>query len=89
MWGPSRGLPRVICSHNSYYLWSAGHADAEVLIAVGANPKNLALLYREYSLVDFVRCDYCMSWRANMPVYVARQPITSMNAFWPRTKHYE
>jgi hypothetical protein len=45
----------VICSHNSYDQWSAGHADADVLIAVGANPKDLALLYREYSLVDFVR----------------------------------
>jgi len=89
LWGPSRGLPRVISSHNTYYHWSAGHADADVLIAVGANPKDLDLLYREYSLVDVVRCEYCMSWRAQMPIYVARQPIMSLNAFWPRTRHYE
>jgi hypothetical protein len=89
LWGPSRGLPRVISSHNSYYHWSAGHADADVLIAVDADPEDLAVLYREYSLVDVVRCDYCMSWRANMPIYVARQPIMPMGAFWPRTRHYE
>ena len=88
-WGPARGLPRVISSQNWYYHWSAGHADADVLIAVGANPEDLKQLYREYSLVDHVRCDYCMSWRADMPIYVARQPIASLNDFWPRTKHYE
>jgi 4-amino-4-deoxy-L-arabinose transferase-like glycosyltransferase len=89
LWGPSRGLPRVISSQNTYYHWSVGHADADVLIAVGANPKDLGLLYSEYSLVDVVSCDYCMSWRARMPIYVARQPIMSLNAFWPRTRHYE
>jgi len=89
LWGPSRGLPRVICSHNSFFHWSAGHADADVLIAVGANPKDLDLLYREHSLVDTVRCEYCMSWRANMPIFVARQPVMAMNAFWPRLRHYE
>jgi hypothetical protein len=89
LWGPSRGLPRVISSHNTYYHWSAGHVDADVLIAVSANPKDLDLLYREYSHVDVVRCEYCMSWRAQMPIYVARQPIMSLNAFWPRMRHYE
>jgi hypothetical protein len=89
LWGPSRGLPRVISSHNTYYHWSAGHADADVLIAVGANPKDLELVYREVSLVDVVRCEYCMSWRAQMPIYVARQPIMSLNVFWPRMRHYE
>jgi 4-amino-4-deoxy-L-arabinose transferase-like glycosyltransferase len=89
LWGPSRGLPRVICSHNSYYHWSAGQADADVLIAVGPDPEDLKLLYREYSRVDNVRCEYCMSWRANLPIYVARQPIASLNAFWPKAKHYE
>ena len=89
LWGPARGLPRVISSQNSYYLWSAGHADADVLIAVDANPRDLQLLYREDPLVDVVRCDYCMSWRARMPIYVARRPIMSLNAFWPRTRHYE
>jgi hypothetical protein len=79
----------VISNHNSYYHWSAGHADADVLIAVDANPSDLKLLYREYSLVDVVRCDYCMSWRARMPIYVARQPIMSLNAFWRRARHYE
>jgi len=79
----------VVLSFSSYFHWSAGHADAEVLIAVGANPKDLAVLYREYSLVDAVRCDYCMSWRANMPIYVARKPIIPLNSFWSRTRHYE
>jgi hypothetical protein len=89
LWGPSRGLPRVISNHNSYYHWSDGQADADVLIAVGADPGELKQLYREVSAVDTVRCNYCLSWRANMPIYVAREPVASLNAFWPRIRHYE
>src|SRR5262249_46963493 len=88
-WGPSRGLPRVISNHNSYYHWSAEHVDADVLIAIGANPDDLKRAYREYSVVGEVRCEYCMSWRARMPIAVARQPITPLSAFWPRARHYE
>jgi hypothetical protein len=89
LWGPPRGLPRVISNHNSYYHWSSGHTDADVLIAIGPSPNDLKLLYREYSVVDEVRCTYCMSWRARMPIYVARQPIMPLSAFWPRLRHYE
>jgi 4-amino-4-deoxy-L-arabinose transferase-like glycosyltransferase len=89
LWGPGRGLPRVISPHNSYYLWSAGHTDADLLIAVGANPRDLKLLFRESALVDEVHCEYCMSWRARMPIYVARQPIVPLNTLWARMRHYE
>jgi hypothetical protein len=75
--------------HNSYYLWSAGHTDADVLIAVGANPRDLKLLFRESAPVDEVHCEYCMSWRARMPIYVARQPIVPLNTLWARMRHYE
>jgi hypothetical protein len=76
-------------AHNSYYLWSAGHRDADVLIAVGANPPDLKRLFRESALVDEVHCEYCMSWRARMPIYVARQPIVPLNTLWARMRHYE
>jgi hypothetical protein len=58
----------VISPYNSYYRWSAARTDADVLIAVGANPRDLELLYRESAPVDYVRCEYCMSWRALMPI---------------------
>jgi hypothetical protein len=80
----------VISRHNSYYLWSAGHADAaDVLIAVGANLRDLKLLFRESALADEVHCEYCMSWRARMPIYVARQPMVPLNTLWARMRHYE
>jgi hypothetical protein len=79
----------VISPHSSYYHWSAGRADTDVLIAVGANPRDLKLLFRESALVDEVRCEYCMSSRARIPIYVTRGQITSLNEFWPRLRHYE
>jgi 4-amino-4-deoxy-L-arabinose transferase-like glycosyltransferase len=89
LWGPQRGLPRVISPHNSYYHWSAPRVDADVIIAVGANPQDLKRLFRESALVDEVHCDYCMSWRARMPIYVARQSIVPLHTFWARMRHYE
>jgi hypothetical protein len=56
---------------------------------VGANPRDLKLLFRESALVDEVPYEYCMSWRARMPIYVARQPIVPLNTLWARMRHYE
>jgi Dolichyl-phosphate-mannose-protein mannosyltransferase len=83
------GLPRVICNHNNYYLWSAGHANADVLIAIGANPRDLEAVYGKVDSVGVIPGTYAMSWRINMPVYVARDPKVPLNDVWPKVKHFE
>jgi len=88
-YGPSLGLPRVICNHNSYYLWCADKADAEVLIAVGARAADLRTIYRQVDSVGVIRGTYGMSWRNNMTVYLAQGPTTPLGAVWNRIKHFE
>jgi hypothetical protein len=88
-YAPSLGLPRVVCNHNSYYMWCAGKADADVLIAVGARAADLRTVYARVDSVGIIRGKYGMSWRNNMTVYLAKDPTTPLNAVWDRIKHYE
>ena len=89
LWGPEMGLPRVIASQNTYWHWSEGHVNTDVLIAVGARPGDLEKVFRDVRRVDTVRCDYCMSWRSHMPIYVAKGPIVPLDSVWSRTRFYE
>lgn len=89
LWGPAAGLPRVISNHNTYWHWSDGRTSAPVLIAVGADPAGLQRLYRDVRPAGTVQCEYCMSWRSNMPISVAKDPIVPLDGVWARLRHYE
>ena len=89
LWGPARGLPRVIGAQNTYWHWSAGHTNTEVLIAVDMRPTTLRRLFRDVREAARINCDYCMSWRSNIPIFVARASIVPFEAVWPDFKHYE
>jgi len=82
-------LPRVICNHNNYYLWSAADPNADILIAIGANRRDLDYLYGKVDSVGVLHGTYAMSWRINMPVYVARAPKIPLSDVWGKVKHYE
>jgi hypothetical protein len=89
LWGPARGFPPVICSQNSYYHWSEGRTDSDVLIAVGASEARLRTAFADVRRAGTVSCSYCMSWRSLRPIFVARQPIAPLSRSWPEMKHYE
>ncbi|HEY2942012.1 MAG TPA: glycosyltransferase family 39 protein [Vicinamibacteria bacterium] len=88
--GPEHGLPStVICNHNTYHLWSAGHTDSDVLVAAGAREKDLVRLFRDVREVRVHRCQYCMSWRNEMPIFVARGAREPLSRYWPELRHFE
>ena len=88
--GPARGLPpTVICNHNTYHLWSMGHTDSDVLVAAGARENELRTLFRDVREARVHHCEYCMSWRDGMRIFVAREPIEPLSQFWPQIRHFE
>jgi len=90
LFGPARGLPdRVIGAQNTYWHWSVGRTNTDVLIAVDANPETLRQLFAEVWEAGRIRCDYCMSWRNDIPIFVARRSIAPIDSLWPRFRHYE
>jgi len=85
-------LPPVLSPHNTYYLWGAAvlaERAVEGGIAVGSSPDELGRIYTRVEPVGVHRCNYCMPWRAELPIYLvwgAREPLAEV---WPRIKHYE
>ncbi len=89
LWGAARSFPPVISPQNSYYHWSIGHTDSDILVTVGASERGLRKLFADVEQVGTVRCVYCMSWRNDRPIHVARRPIVPLSSVWPGFKHYE
>jgi uncharacterized protein YqgC (DUF456 family) len=90
LFGPARGLPATtISNHNTYHLWSVGRTDADVLVAAGAREEDLRRLFRDVRQVRVHRCEYCMSWRDEMPIFVARGAQEPLSRYWPQLRHFE
>jgi 4-amino-4-deoxy-L-arabinose transferase-like glycosyltransferase len=90
LFGPERGLPATtICNHNTYHLWSTGRTDADVIVAAGAREEDLRRLYRDVREVRVHRCEYCMSWRDQMRIFVARGAREPLSRSWGRLRHFE
>jgi hypothetical protein len=56
---------------------------------VDADPDVLRTLFVQVWEAGRVRCDYCMSWRSDLPIFVARGQKVPLSAVWPRYRHYE
>jgi hypothetical protein len=85
-------LPPVMSAHNTYYLWGfelLTTRKVEGGIFVGSDPADLERIYAEVELIGVHRCDYCMPWRAELPIYWAWGPRVPLLEIWPEVKHYE
>ncbi len=88
----SPDLPPVLSPQNTYYLWGLALLAGRTVeggIAVGSDPGRLRQLYEEVEPIGVHRCNYCMPWRAELPIYRvwgARVPLVDV---WPQFKHYE
>ncbi len=89
LFGAPRGLPRVIAPQNSYWTWADEAKLPEVLIAVGMREQDLAAAYATHRVAAISRCEYCMSWRDEVPIYVAEGPRLPFRTVWDRIKHFE
>jgi hypothetical protein len=85
--------PPVIATQNSYWEWGSlllrERAEPTIVIAVGVDSSLLAALFEERTTVKLHRCDYCMSWRNEMPIVIARRPKSPLSAAWSGMKHFE
>jgi len=87
--GEEYGLPKAISGHNSYYVWGPGDCTGEVVISVGVPREDLERVFGEVAQEATIRCEYCMPDEDNLPVYVCRDPGSSLRELWPQVKHYD
>jgi hypothetical protein len=87
--GRSRGLAPVYCTHNNWYLWGPPAHQPTVAIVLGDSPERLSELFEEVDLGGIHRCERCMPWRNEMPIWVVRRPRGSIAERWAGWKHFE
>ncbi len=93
--GSELDLPPVVSPHNTYHSWGRETFDKmspEVIIALDFGPQTLEDSFEEVEQVALYQCQYCMNWRNQMPIYIARGPKRSKAEFrqaWEKFKHYE
>jgi hypothetical protein len=89
LFGPAYHLPQVLSGQNTYWLWGKGADFRGVAIIIGGDSRRLREFYGRVESAGVYNCDYCMRWRDNMPIYIARDPKFAMRDAWPLMKHFE
>ncbi len=88
-------LPPVLSHQNTYHLWGfreLGYLEGGVLIYIGWDAEDLGEIYESIVQVAVHDCDYCMTWRDEMPIFIARGLTLSREEIpvaWEEGKHYE
>src|SRR3984893_186073 len=86
--GPSYGLPRPISAHNNYFLWGPQQNTGEVVITVGLKIEKWRPLFNQIELAATIRNEYAIPEENNVPVYICRQPKTTLQKVWQSLKFY-
>jgi hypothetical protein len=87
--GSDLGLPPAISGHNNYWLWGPGDWDGSVMVIKGASVEAISRYYDNVEQVATFNCDYCMPYEDNVPIFVGRDPIISVDEAWARLKNYD
>ncbi len=87
-YGAKLGLPRAISGHNSYYMWGPQGCTGKVIITVNFNKQDLIAGFDSVELGGQVKCQYCMPFENNAPIFIARGLKASVQDAWPTVKDY-
>lgn len=79
-------LPKVLCPHNNYYLWSKPGENVSVLLAYGYRREALEQYYGSVVEVGRFTHPYVMPYENDVPLYVCREPKQPIGALWGMVK---
>ncbi len=82
LFGRRLGLPNAISGHNSYWMWGYGAWKGDILIIVGGGREGYARVFESVEPAAIIRCEHCMPYERDLPVYVARRLKVSLEEYW-------
>jgi hypothetical protein len=88
--GRGRGLPPVYAGQNSYSHWGPPPGSVDVAIITG--PFSVEMVQQLFDVVMLAGvhdCEWCMPWRDQTPIWIARGPKVPLRDVWPMLRHYE
>ncbi|NUO51019.1 MAG: glycosyltransferase family 39 protein [Polyangiaceae bacterium] len=80
--------PRAVSGNMNYYLWGPEPGRGETLIAYGVSRNLLDRHYRACTEVTRVDAPLARPYDTDLPVYVCRDPVGTMNGWWPEVKRF-
>ncbi|MGZ7046208.1 MAG: glycosyltransferase, partial [Candidatus Aminicenantales bacterium] len=81
-------LPRVICTHNSYWLWGYPKEGLKTVIALRGKEEDHRKSCDEVTLAAVHTCRYCMPYENDMPIFVCRGLRVSPAVIWKSQKSF-
>jgi len=82
-------LPRVICNHNSYWLWGVGATPITTFIRLGGAREEYLDVYGDVAAAGVHRCRYAMPYEDGLGIFIARKRKVPIEQAWPSYKHFE
>jgi 4-amino-4-deoxy-L-arabinose transferase-like glycosyltransferase len=89
LFGRGRDLPPVYSTQNNYFFWGPPEETIDVAIVAGFGEETLRWLFEEAEPVRVHDCEWCMPWRDEMQIWLARGCKVSFAEAWPELKHFE
>lgn len=83
-YGPSMGLPHAICGCGSYWFFGPGDLPGEVLVTLGTDEGDLRPFFGSVQPAGRIDFPWSVPEERNVPLYVATEPNTTLQAIWPR-----
>ena len=88
--GRGRDLPPVYATQNSCFHWGPPADPVDVAIVVGpVDEEEVRQLFNDVELAGVHDCEWCMPWRDEVPIWLARGQRVLFRDAWPQMKHYE
>jgi hypothetical protein len=83
-------LPPVISGHNNYYLWGPGNCTGDVLLYLGhASLDELKQQFADVQPVALNKCQYCMPYENDLPIFLCRGIKVPIIQVWQQTKSFQ
>lgn len=77
--------PRVICGHNSYWLWGPGE-QANVYIVIGRPRSDLEKSFDDVQLAARTSSGWQMNYECGRPIWICRKPKARISDIWDKVK---
>ena len=87
-YAPRYPLPRVICTHNSYWYWGYPEQGVGTLIVLRGDEQDHRQACAELTLAAVHTCRYCMPYENNAPIFICRGLRPPLSEIWARERNF-
>lgn len=88
LYGEKYSLPPVFGTQNSFHAWGPPSDTVKTYIGVDIDVQGAHELFESVEAVDTIYCLDCTRPQREVPVYVMRNPVASVEKMWPEFKNY-